>query len=219
MSFNFMAAVTICRDFGAQENKVCHCFHCSWCRRCELWSRCSRWEPVAYRSQFRRANWTSHQTPPVFLPPSSHLCLWVFFTLFHLSLLEPSVAYWSSQPSAPLPSSPPLQLEGSQKKARLPQLCHLCQRHFRSFPLHFLPPLPPILATPNLQCLTLEWGSVFGAVSSEQKSRFLFQISMFLMVTVKTLCLFTLWHFSPGERKVRKRNKSLCSGIPVFGRR
>ena len=24
---NFMAAVTICRDFGAQENKICHCFH------------------------------------------------------------------------------------------------------------------------------------------------------------------------------------------------
>ena len=27
MSFNFMAAVTICNDFGAQENKVCHYFH------------------------------------------------------------------------------------------------------------------------------------------------------------------------------------------------
>ena len=27
-SFSFMAAVTICSDFGAQENKVCHCFHC-----------------------------------------------------------------------------------------------------------------------------------------------------------------------------------------------
>ena len=26
--FNFMAALTICNDFGAQENKVCHCFHC-----------------------------------------------------------------------------------------------------------------------------------------------------------------------------------------------
>ena len=26
-SFNFMAAVTIWSDFGAQENKVCHCFH------------------------------------------------------------------------------------------------------------------------------------------------------------------------------------------------
>ena len=24
---NFMAAVTICSDFGAQESKVCHCFH------------------------------------------------------------------------------------------------------------------------------------------------------------------------------------------------
>ena len=23
-----MAIVTICSDFGAQENKVCHCFHC-----------------------------------------------------------------------------------------------------------------------------------------------------------------------------------------------
>ena len=27
--FNFMAAVTICSDFGAPQNKVCHCFHCS----------------------------------------------------------------------------------------------------------------------------------------------------------------------------------------------
>ena len=26
-SFNFVAAVTICSDFGAQENKVCHYFH------------------------------------------------------------------------------------------------------------------------------------------------------------------------------------------------
>ena len=23
---NFMAAVTMCNDFGAQENKICHCF-------------------------------------------------------------------------------------------------------------------------------------------------------------------------------------------------
>ena len=28
VSFNFMAAVTICCDFGVPENKVCHCFHC-----------------------------------------------------------------------------------------------------------------------------------------------------------------------------------------------
>ena len=25
---NFMAVVTTCSDFGAQENKICHCFHC-----------------------------------------------------------------------------------------------------------------------------------------------------------------------------------------------
>ena len=28
-SFNFMAAVTTCSDFGAQENKVCRCLHLS----------------------------------------------------------------------------------------------------------------------------------------------------------------------------------------------
>ena len=28
VSFNLMAVVTICSDFGAQENKVCPCFHC-----------------------------------------------------------------------------------------------------------------------------------------------------------------------------------------------
>ena len=27
-SFNFMTAVTICNDFGAPQNKACHCFHC-----------------------------------------------------------------------------------------------------------------------------------------------------------------------------------------------
>ena len=27
VSFNFMAAVTICSDFGASQNKVSHCFH------------------------------------------------------------------------------------------------------------------------------------------------------------------------------------------------
>ena len=25
-SSNFMTAVTVCRDFGAQEHKICHCF-------------------------------------------------------------------------------------------------------------------------------------------------------------------------------------------------
>ena len=29
MSFDFMAAVNVHRDFGAQENKICHYFHFS----------------------------------------------------------------------------------------------------------------------------------------------------------------------------------------------
>ena len=29
MSFNFVAAVNIHSDFGAQENKICHCLHFS----------------------------------------------------------------------------------------------------------------------------------------------------------------------------------------------
>ena len=28
VSLNFMVAVSICSYFGAQKNKVCHCFHC-----------------------------------------------------------------------------------------------------------------------------------------------------------------------------------------------
>ena len=28
MSFNFMAAVTMCSDFGAPKHKVSHYFHC-----------------------------------------------------------------------------------------------------------------------------------------------------------------------------------------------
>ena len=29
VSFNFMAEIPICNDFGDQENKICHCFHFS----------------------------------------------------------------------------------------------------------------------------------------------------------------------------------------------
>ena len=27
-SFNFIATVSICSDFGGPQNRVCHCFHC-----------------------------------------------------------------------------------------------------------------------------------------------------------------------------------------------
>ena len=38
-SLNFMAAVTVHSDFGAQENKVCHCFHFTANRRGEKWKQ------------------------------------------------------------------------------------------------------------------------------------------------------------------------------------
>ena len=31
MSFNFVTAVTICSDFGAQENEICYCFYMCMC--------------------------------------------------------------------------------------------------------------------------------------------------------------------------------------------
>ena len=52
-----MAAVTIHSDFGAQENKVCHCFHC--CLIYLPWSAETFW----------RRQW--HPTP-VLLPGKSH---------------------------------------------------------------------------------------------------------------------------------------------------
>ena len=36
-----MAAVTVCSDFGAQENKICHCFHFfPFCLPCSDGTRC-----------------------------------------------------------------------------------------------------------------------------------------------------------------------------------
>ena len=42
VSFHFMAAVTICSDFGASQNKIYHCFHCfpiylPWSQFSECW--------------------------------------------------------------------------------------------------------------------------------------------------------------------------------------
>ena len=49
VSFNFMTAIAFCSDFGAPQNKVCHCFHCfpisamrwwdrmPWCLLFECW--------------------------------------------------------------------------------------------------------------------------------------------------------------------------------------
>ena len=47
VSFNFMAAVIICRDFGAQENQVCQCFQCHCVNSNQCWHLAMFivWEP------------------------------------------------------------------------------------------------------------------------------------------------------------------------------
>ena len=43
---NFMAAVTICSDFGGQENRICHCFHFP--PFCLLWSSETRCHDLGF---------------------------------------------------------------------------------------------------------------------------------------------------------------------------
>ena len=69
-SFNFMAAVTICSNFGAQENKVSHCFHCfpiyvQWSdgTRCHIY-----WLPSIYLTI-----WSAHHVWPASHPHLSPL--------------------------------------------------------------------------------------------------------------------------------------------------
>ena len=48
-SFNFTAAVTICSDFGVQENEVSHCFYCFPIYLCPLWFLSSMFYSFLYR--------------------------------------------------------------------------------------------------------------------------------------------------------------------------
>ena len=41
-----MAAIIICGDFGAQENKICHCFLCF--SICLLWSDGTRYHDLSF---------------------------------------------------------------------------------------------------------------------------------------------------------------------------
>ena len=58
---NFMVAVTVCSDFGAQENKICHCFHffpiyLPWSdgTRCRILD----WIPIPFRGSSQPRNRT-----------------------------------------------------------------------------------------------------------------------------------------------------------------
>ena len=86
-----MAAITICSEFGAQQKKVCHCFHCFIIYL--SWSDGTRWHDHSFLSFFillynivlvlpyieLNLPWMYICSPSWTPPPTSHPipCLWV----------------------------------------------------------------------------------------------------------------------------------------------
>ena len=82
-SFNFMAAVTICSDLGAQENKVWHCFHCFpiyW-----PWSDGTRCHDLSF---FNVEFWASFYI--------CALCTYYLLLFSHSVVSESSVILWTA---------------------------------------------------------------------------------------------------------------------------
>ena len=83
-SFNFVAAVTICSDFGAQENEICHCFH--FFPIYLPWSDGTRFHDLflllllCFKLAFSLSSFTfisGFLVPPLFLPSGwYHLHIW-----------------------------------------------------------------------------------------------------------------------------------------------
>ena len=80
---NFVAAITIHSDFGAQENKICHCFHFfPICLPLSDWTGCQdiiflmmSFKPAFSLSflSFGKIPWRRKWQPtPIFLPEKSH---------------------------------------------------------------------------------------------------------------------------------------------------
>ena len=102
-----MAAVTICSDFGGQENKVCHCFHCfpiylPWSNGTRCMIRVFlmlNFKPAFSLSSFTFKRLFSSSSLFAIrvvssvclrlLIPSNIYCYFVCFFVFHLTYCEP----------------------------------------------------------------------------------------------------------------------------------
>ena len=79
-----MTAVTICSDFGAQENKVSHCFHCF--PICLPWSDVTRCHNLmSFKPTFSLSSFTfikrlfsSSSLSAIRVVSSAYLKLWIF---------------------------------------------------------------------------------------------------------------------------------------------
>ena len=89
-SCNFTAAVTVRGDFGAQENKVCHCFH--FFLFYLPWSAGTRCHDLSFFE-----NWVSSQLFHSPLSPSSRSCLVsLHFLPCHLRIWGCCYSFWQS---------------------------------------------------------------------------------------------------------------------------
>ena len=96
VSFNFMAAVTICIDFGAQENKICHCFHfspsiCHEVMRPDamilvFWMLNLKPVSSLYSSTFIKRFFMSSSLSAIRVVSSACLRLWIFFLVILISV-------------------------------------------------------------------------------------------------------------------------------------
>ena len=94
-SFNFISAVSICSDFGSQENKVCHCFHCfpiylPWsdgtgCHDLSFWML--SFKPTFSFSAFTSIEWlfSSSALSAIRVVSSLYLRLLIFFSAILIS--------------------------------------------------------------------------------------------------------------------------------------
>ena len=99
-----MAAVTICSDFGAQENKICHCLHFFLISvqfsSVQLISRVQLFETPSIAAHQASLSITNSQSPPKpmsieSMMPSSHLIL--CHPLLLLPSIFPSIKVFSSE--------------------------------------------------------------------------------------------------------------------------
>ena len=89
--FNFMAAVTICSDFGAQENTICHCspIYFPWSDGTGCHDLC--FLNIEFQASFFTLLFYLQETlvPLHFLPEGwYHLCIWGCLYLFRQSLFQ-----------------------------------------------------------------------------------------------------------------------------------
>ena len=96
-----MAGVTLCSDFGNQENRICHCFHCF--LTCLLWSDGTRCHDLSFwmlsfkpgfslsSFTFIRSHFSSSSLSAIRVVSSAYISLLIFLS----EILTPACALFS----------------------------------------------------------------------------------------------------------------------------